>query len=213
MANAIGSAEFAAMLAAAARNIRANQAELSRLDSHGGDGDHGSTMVRAMDRAEQAAADAAGKDLPALFHDVGWAIMGVDGGATGPLLGTLFMSMAGAAGNVIDGGAALAKVFAEGLAGVRRRTKAQPGDKTVLDALVPAVDAMRAAANTDAAIPEALRAAAEAAAKGAESTRAMQARFGRAKNLGEKSVGEPDPGATSMSLIMKGFSEGVDSHA
>lgn len=201
------------MLRGAAAEIRANHELLGRLDSVGGDGDHGTTMVRAMARLEQAA-DAAGGGLKGLLHDVGWGILGVDGGATGPLLGMLFMSMAEAAGEAegLDP-AALAGLFEAGLAGVRAQTKAQPGDKTMLDALVPAVEALRAAADGGAETAEALRLAAEAARAGAEATAALQARFGRARNIKEQSIGTQDPGATSVSLIFKGFLKGVEEHA
>ena len=211
MANRIGVDEFVAMLAGAAEAIRAHHEELGRLDSFGGDGDHGATMLRAMGQVEKAVAGAAGKDLAGLLKDVGWAIMGVDGGATGPLLGSLFMSMAKADTEAIKDAAGLAALFEAGLAGVRRRTKAEPGDKTMLDALIPAVAALRDAES--ASIDGALAAAASSALEGAASTRQMQARFGRAKNLGEKSIGEQDPGATSMAYIFQGFAKGARDHA
>ncbi|HOZ47175.1 MAG TPA: dihydroxyacetone kinase subunit DhaL [Candidatus Hydrogenedentes bacterium] len=214
MTTPIGFDGFAAMLVGAAEVIRSHHEELSRLDSCGGDGDHGSTMVRAMAQVEKSVAGAAGKDLAGLLQDVGWAIMGVDGGATGPLFGSLFMGMAGAAGSeAIGDSAALAVLFDAGLAGVRRRTKAQPGDKTMLDALVPAVEALGRAGALGLSLDEALEAAAAAALEGAKATRAMQARFGRAKNLGEKSIGEPDPGATSVAYLFEGLAKGVKGHA
>lgn len=214
MADQLGANEFAAMFRCAAEKIRANHEELGRLDSMGGDGDHGATMRRAMDRAEEALAAAEEKDLAAVLKDVGWAIMGVDGGATGPLLGSLFTSMSKATpAEPVNDAHTLAAVFEAGMAGVQRRTKAQPGDKTMLDALVPAVQAMLEAAHSGASMAEALRAAAEAANEGAKATREMQARFGRAKNLGEKSVGGQDPGATSIAYIFAGFAQGVDSNA
>ncbi len=201
------------MLRGAAAEIRANHEMLGRLDSVGGDGDHGTTMVRAMARLEQAA-DAADGGLKALLNDVGWGILGVDGGATGPLLGMLFMSMAEVAGEAegLDT-PALAGLFEAGLAGVRAQTKAQPGDKTMLDALIPAVEALRAAADGGGEIEGALHLAAEAARAGAEATAALQARFGRARNIKEQSIGTQDPGATSVSLIFKGFAKGVEEHA
>ncbi len=203
---------FADMMAAAAALIREHQAELCRLDSHGGDGDHGTTMARAMNQAGQAAAASQG-GVSTLLKDVGWAVMGIDGGATGPLFGTLFTKMAAAAGDTIEDSRALAEVFEAGLAGVRKRSKAEPGDKTLLDALAPAVGALRRSAEQGVSIPDALDAAAQAARQGAESTRDMQARFGRAKNLGEGSIGEPDPGATSMAYLFAGFTQGVKNNA
>ena len=105
--------------------------------------------------------------------------------------------------------ATLAAMFEAGLASVKTLTKAKPGDKTMIDALVPAVEAVQKAAGNGASITDALERGAQAAEEGAAATKDMQARFGRAKNIGEKSVGNADPGATSVSLIFKGFVEGV----
>jgi phosphoenolpyruvate---glycerone phosphotransferase subunit DhaL len=210
MSVTIGYDDLVRMLNAAVQQIKGNHETLSQLDSHGGDGDHGTTMVRAMGILERAVIDCPVRQMGDLLHGIGWAIMGVDGGATGPLFGTLFMSMADAAGDgdPLDA-SGLAAMFEAGLAGVRKRTKAQPGDKTMIDALVPGVEALRAAADSGAEVPEAMGLAAEAAQQGAESTKTMQARFGRAKNIGEKSVGEQDPGATSVAFMFRGFSQGV----
>ncbi len=204
---------FAAMLRQAAAEIRANHELLGKLDSVGGDGDHGTTMVRAMGHLEKAV-DAASGGLKSLLHDVGWGILGVDGGATGPLLGMFFLSMAESLGEEegLDP-AGLAALFEAGLAGVRAQTKAQPGDKTMVDALVPAVMAASSATESGGDILSALRCAAAAAAAGAAATKDMQARFGRARNIKELSIGTPDAGATSMSLIFAGFLKGVESDA
>jgi len=207
----IGRDELVRMLRGAARQVRSRHEELSRLDSFGGDGDHGTTMLRAMEGVERVIDEAPAGTPGALLRDIGWALLGVDGGATGPLFGTFFLGMADATGErgLLDP-PAFAAVLAGGLEALGRRTRAKPGDKTMMDALVPAVDAARAAAARGAGLPEVLRLAAEASEGGAASTREMAARFGRAKNLGAKSVGQPDPGATSVSLIFKGFFEGID---
>ena len=205
---------WVAMVRAAAGQVRASQELLSNLDSHGGDGDHGTTMVRAMNCIEQAVAQDRSSSMPDLLRAIGWAVMGVDGGATGPLFGTFFMSMSDAAsGDAALDARGLAAAFAAGLAGVQKRTRARVGDKTMLDALVPAVEAAPAAADGGGSVEDVLRSAFEAARAGAEGTSALQARFGRAKNIGEKSIGQPDAGATSVSLLFKGFLEGVTSHA
>lgn len=204
---------MADMLRGAVSEIRENHELLGRLDSVGGDGDHGTTMLRAMGAVEKAVG-AAGGGLKALLYDVGWAVLGADGGSTGPLFGMLFMGMSDALGEEegLDP-ALLAGVFRAGLDSVRAQTKAQPGDKTMIDALVPAVEALRAAAEDGAGTAEMLRLAAEAARAGAEATSAMQARFGRARNIKEQSIGTQDPGATSVSLIFKGFLKGAEKHA
>ena len=141
---------------------------------------------------------------------MGWGVMGVNGGATGPLLGSFLMGLSEGleAQDAIDC-VALAAMFEAGLANVRRQTKAQVGDKTLMDALVPAVASIREAADAGKSIREALQNAAQASGKGALSTRDFKARFGRAKNLGERVLGFQDPGATSMSLFFQGFLEGL----
>jgi len=212
----VGYDAFRNMLLGAAARIRDQHELLSKLDSVGGDGDHGTTMLRAMANLEQAAhvadppLDGVGV-LEDLLRDVGWAIMGVDGGATGPLFGMLFMSMADAvAGRDVLDAPALASAFEAGLEGVRQQTKAQPGDKTLIDALAPAVAALREAAAAGAQAGEALRQGADAARRGAEATKAMQARFGRAKNVGKDTIGSQDPGATSVALMFEGFCDGLE---
>lgn len=209
MADTIGIEDMGRMIRAAADKIRANRDDLSKLDSAIGDGDHGMTIARAMGIAEKVIAESDKKELKGLLKDVGWGVMGVDGGATGPLLGSFLMGL----GNGIDeletiDCPMLAAMFEAGLAAVRRQSKAQIGDKTLMDALLPAVDAMRRAADEGKSIREALQQAANAAENGAISTKEFKARFGRAKNLGERTIGCQDPGATSMALIFQGFFEG-----
>ena len=210
MADTIGVDDIRRMIRSAAEKIRANRDELSKLDSAIGDGDHGTTIARAMGIAEKVIDAPEKKELKGLFKDVGWGVMGVDGGATGPLLGSFLMGLSNGIGeqDTIDC-PTLAAMFEAGLAGVRRQSKAQIGDKTMMDALLPAVDAMRQAAEEGKSIKEALQRAAEAAENGAVSTKEFKARFGRAKNLGDRTIGFQDPGATSMALIFQGFLEGL----
>jgi phosphoenolpyruvate---glycerone phosphotransferase subunit DhaL len=213
MTSALDRNGLARLLRGAIGEVRASHEELSRLDSFGGDGDHGTTMLRAMAGMEKVL-DARGLLTPGpLLHEVGWALMGIDGGATGPLLGTLFEGMAEAVGDAASlDASSFAAAFGSALAAGGKRTKARPGDKTLMDALVPAVDAMGAAVASGADFRELLRLGAEAARRGAESTAAMAARFGRARNVGAKSIGHPDPGATSISLILRGFLGGFESN-
>ena len=210
MTDTIGIDDMGRMVRSAADKIRANRDELSKLDSAIGDGDHGMTITRAMGIAEKVIEESEKQELKGLLKDVGWGVMGVDGGATGPLLGSFIMGLGNGIGeqDAIDC-PTLAAMFEAGLAGVRRQSKAQIGDKTMMDALLPAVDAIRQAADEGKSIKEALREAAEAAKKGAASTKEFQARFGRAKNLGDRTIGHQDPGATSMALIFQGFFEGL----
>ncbi len=208
MTDTIGIEDIGRMIRSAADKIRANRNDLSKLDSAIGDGDHGMTIARAMGLAEKVIEESEKKELKGLLKDVGWGVMGVDGGATGPLLGSFLMGLGNGLGEqeTIDC-PTLAAMFEDGLAGVRRQSKAQIGDKTMMDALLPAVEAIRQAADEGKSIKEALQKAADAAENGAVSTKKFKARFGRAKNLGERTIGCQDPGATSMALILRGFFE------
>lgn len=210
MTDTIGIGDLDRMIRSAADKIRANRDELSKMDSAIGDGDHGTTIARAMGIAEKVLDESEKNDLKGLLKDVGWGVMGVDGGATGPLLGSFLMGLGKGLGEqeAVDC-PTLATMFEDGLAGVRRQSKAQVGDKTLMDALLPAVDAVRQAADEGKSIKEALHRAAEVAETGAVSTKEFRARFGRAKNLGDRTIGFQDPGATSMALIIQGFFEAL----
>jgi dihydroxyacetone kinase-like protein len=208
----IGYDELVRMLRCAARRIEENKEVLSRLDSHGGDGDHGTTMARAMTMLVKTVDESDSSSIKDLLQAIGWAIMGVDGGATGPLLGTFFNSLSETIESDVLDTTALATAFKAGLSGVEKHTRARVGDKTMIDALVPAVQALLEAAEQGDSPQSALESAAEAAGKGAESTKALQARFGRAKNIGEKSLGHEDPGAVSISILFQAFSEGAKTH-
>lgn len=207
MTQTIAKPELTAMLQCAVDKIRANHEMLSQLDSVGGDGDHGTTMLRAMVNLEKAVVASSEKNIYDLLGDIAWAVMGTDGGATGPLFGSFFMGMADPAkGKETLDAPTLAAMFAAGLANVQKQTKAQVGDKTMIDALAPACDAAVQAAGEG--LDAVLEKAAAAATAGAAATKQLQARFGRAKNFGEKSIGSQDAGATSVSLIFQGFLEG-----
>ena len=210
MSALIGSREFGAMLAAAVARVREGSDYLSQLDAAGGDGDHGTTMRRAMGEIERTLADHPQAGLRELIAQVGWALLSIDGGATGPLLGSLFLGIADEAGErpALDT-KGLAGAFEAGGARVRKQSKAQAGDKTMLDALLPALTALRAAADAGKDSDQALQEAAEAAASGAEATRDWVPRFGKARFAGERTRGHPDPGATSLAMIFAGFAAGI----
>jgi len=210
MPDTIGYAEVERMIGAAASIIRENHELLSQLDSATGDGDHGVSMLRAAEAMAAAVEEDSSGEIPKLLHAVGWGIMCVDGGSTGPLFGSLFMGLSEGVGEDTSlDAAATAAMFEAGMAKIQKQSKAQVGDKTMMDALIPAVEAMRKAADDGQDAGAALAASAEAAKKGAEATADMQAKFGRARNLGDRTIGHVDPGATSMSLLFKGFSEGA----
>jgi dihydroxyacetone kinase-like protein len=211
MTGQITKEDFARMIAGAVASIRAQHAMLSELDCATGDGDHGTTMLRVVDRLEKAFAPGGPEDLKTCLQEAGWSVMGVDGGASSSLLGIFFGGMADAVrlGGLTDA-SGMAAMFEAGLAGLRKQTKAQPGDKTMMDAMVPAITALRSAADGGKSLIEAMHDASTAAKAGAEATKDFTARHGRAKFLGEKTRGHQDPGAASISLLFKGFCCGLE---
>ncbi len=185
-----------------ARSVGEHRDRLTELDSAIGDADHGANMDRGL-TAVVAAVDAAPPaDPAALLKQVGMTLVSKVGGASGPLYGTLFLRMAGAAGAGPLDGAGFARALRAGLDGVVARGKAERGDKTMLDALIPACDALDAALAGGGSLGAGLRAAAAAAGDGRDATIPMLARKGRASYLGERSVGHQDPGATSTALLL-----------
>jgi dihydroxyacetone kinase-like protein len=149
-----------------------------------------------------------GDDIGASLKAVGMTLVSSVGGAAGPLYGTLFMQMGGAAagaGTLDVGG--WADALEAGVTGVQARGKAEPGDKTMMDALLPAVAALRAAQADGVGPAEATRRAAEAAEQGMQATIPMEARKGRASYLGPRSVDHQDPGATSSFLLLRSAAE------
>jgi dihydroxyacetone kinase-like protein len=194
-------APLAAWMREFARLVKDNTVLLTELDSAIGDGDHGFNMDRGM-TAVVAALDDQRPDTPsALFKLVGMTLISKVGGASGPLYGTAFLRMAAAAGSTVDA-PGFATVLRAGLDGVVARGKAAAGDKTMVDALAPAVDALDAAVAGGGSLRDALAAAVRAAEQGRDATVAMVARKGRASYLGERSAGHPDPGATSVTLLL-----------
>jgi len=198
------------VLRAGAARVRAGAEQLGLLDSAIGDGDHGVAMSRAMQALEQGIDGCQDKTPQALLKGVAWSVMSIDAGSTGPLFGSLFMGMMEPVGDAerVDC-RLLASMFEAGLAKLRAISKAEVGDKTMIDALVPAVEALSAAADAGEGVADALDKAATAAEKGAERTKDFQARFGKARNLRERSLGHQDPGATSTAMLLRGFAEGA----
>ncbi len=200
-------ADFKKMFAAAAAEISARETELSALDAVCGDGDHGSAIKGALNAANGAFSSAS--DLKGAFFDAGFAAMSHSNGSTSTLFGSFLMGISDGipAGAEELGVQALAAAFKSGLDGVRSNTAAKVGDKTLMDALVPAVEAMACASDVSAAFES----AAASARAGAESTKNLRAKFGRAKNLGEKSLGSLDAGAVSEAIIFEQFSKTFNS--
>jgi dihydroxyacetone kinase-like protein len=187
-----------------AQLVADNRDHLTELDAAIGDADHGSNMDRGM-KAAVAALDESRPATPgALFSKVGMTLVSTVGGASGPLFGTLFIRMAGSLGDAETPSATeVAAALRAGLGGVVDRGKAAPGDKTMYDALAPAVDALDAALGDGEPLSTALKHARDAAAAGRDATTPMLARKGRASYLGERSVGHQDPGATTVALLLE----------
>lgn len=188
-------------LADYAASIAANVDLLTDLDRKIGDADHGSNMNRGM-QAVAALAPADWPDAKSLLKKAGMTMVNTVGGAAGPLYGTFLLRFAGAIGEDGDlSPESLGAALRAGLQGIVDRGKAVEGDKTMVDALAPAVAAYEAASGKG--IPAALVAAADAAAKGRDATIPLVARKGRASYLGERSAGVQDPGATSVTLLVE----------
>jgi dihydroxyacetone kinase-like protein len=186
-------------MTAYAEVIAENRQELVALDRAIGDADHGTNMDRGMKKAVEKLETVEGDDIGALLKAVGMALVSSVGGAAGPLYGTLFLQMgtATAGKSELDLEAWRAALEA-GVKGVQSRGKAEPGDKTMVDALLPAVEAL---GGDD--LGDALKRSAEAAAEGMRATIPLEARKGRASYLGPRSVGHQDPGATSSHLLIE----------
>jgi dihydroxyacetone kinase-like protein len=184
--------------------VAEQRTELVRLDTAIGDGDHGTNMDRGMRKAVEKLDGSEPGDVGADLKAVGMALVSSVGGAAGPLYGTLFMQMgtatAGRSEVDLEGWTAALDAAAKG---VQARGRAEPGDKTMIDALLPAVDALREGGD----MAEALRRAASAAEEGMKATIPLEARKGRASYLGPRSVGHQDPGATSTYLLMRSAAE------
>jgi phosphoenolpyruvate---glycerone phosphotransferase subunit DhaL len=188
--------------------VAEHKAELVRLDTAIGDGDHGTNMDRGMRKVLEKVDGIEGEDIGATLKAVGMALVSSVGGAAGPLYGTLFLQMgtatAGRESLDLEGWTAALEAGANG---VQTRGKAQRGDKTMLDALMPALEALQSAADDGAGLPEALARSAGAARAGMEATIPMEARKGRASYLGPRSVGHQDPGATSTHMLLQAAAE------
>jgi dihydroxyacetone kinase-like protein len=204
----ITAADVRAWIGAYAKTIGEHRAELVALDTAIGDGDHGTNMDRGMRAALEKLEATDGDDIGALLKAVGMALVSKVGGAAGPLYGTLFlqMGMATAGRSELDL-AGWTGALEAGVKGVQARGKAEPEDKTMIDALLPAVEALRAAEGDGAALGDALRRSAAAAEEGMKATIPLEARKGRASYLGPRSVGHQDPGATSSQLLLAAAAE------
>lgn len=187
----------------AAADVAEQRDYLVDLDRAIGDGDHGENMDRGFKAAVEALGQAEPASVAEVLKTVAKTLMSTVGGAAGPLYGTAFLRASKAAGDGNLDGAGVAAVIAGALDGIQARGKATTGEKTMVDAWTPALEAARAAAESGGDPAAVLEAAATAAEAGAAATEPMRATKGRASYLGERSIGHLDPGAVSTSLILR----------
>ena len=192
------------IITAIAKRIEAEKDFLTELDNAIGDGDHGINLARGFKSVEEKIPTLVGKDIGAILKGVGMQLVSTVGGASGPLYGTAFIK----AGNVCKGKNELAAAdfvaaFDAAIGGVKMRGKATVGEKTMLDALCPAYDALKVGIDGGKNLVDALTDAVDAAARGVEYTKTIVATKGRASYLQERSLGHQDPGATSSLYILQ----------
>ena len=197
---------FSRMLEESARLMLEEADALSEIGSKFGDGDHGITVTKiAKAIQQQVAAWDKGQPLKDFLEDLGMDVMAVRGGSAGPLYGTLVggLGVELADNETVVTGDAARRMFAGCLSELRDITTAQVGDKTMMDAVVPAVEAAQACASDDPA--DVFAAAADAAEAGAAASEQFASKFGRARSYGEQTIGTPDAGAVSTSLFFRGL--------
>jgi dihydroxyacetone kinase-like protein len=196
---------FKAMLQLALKNIKEREDEFSKLDAVIGDGDHGQAIVTALSAIVATAEK--GTEFKQMLNDMGFDVMLQVSGSTSTLLGAFFLGMSDHAVGTELSPSAVKAMFQGGLDNVCKQTKAQKGDKTMMDALIPAVEAMQAVEADD--VKAILEAGAQAALEGADATVQMKANFGRARNYGEPSIGYMDSGAASWSCMLDSFAKAL----
>lgn len=206
--NSLDTKQMAAIVEGMAKKIEAEKEYLTELDNEIGDGDHGINLARGFEAVEKKLPSLAGGDIGALLKGVGMQLVSTVGGASGPLYGTAFMKadMACKGLTEIDG-PAFVKAMEAAVDGIKMRGKATEGEKTMLDALCPALKVMQDDVTAGKSLKEALQDAAQAAEKGVEYTKTIIATKGRASYLGERSLGHQDPGATSSLYLLQVLAE------
>jgi dihydroxyacetone kinase-like protein len=187
-----------------------NRELLTQLDAAIGDADHGINMDRGFKKVAVKLPELENRDIGSILRETGMALIASVGGASGPLYGTFFIKAAeGAAGRESIDVPAFAALLRSGIDALKARGKAQPGDKTMIDALEPAVRVLEKEAGEEKGQKEVFRAAVRAAEQGMKKTIPLVAKKGRASYLGERSAGHQDPGATSSYLMIEALGDAV----
>lgn len=199
---------MAAIVEGMAKKIEAEKEYLTELDNEIGDGDHGINLARGFEAVEKKLPSLAGGDIGALLKGVGMQLVSTVGGASGPLYGTAFMKAGMACKGLTEiDGPAFVKAMEAAVDGIKMRGKATEGEKTMLDALCPALKVLQDDVTAGKSLKEALQDAAQVAEKGVEYTKTIIATKGRASYLGERSLGHQDPGATSSLYLLQVLAE------
>lgn len=200
--------QMAAIVEGMAKKIEAEKEYLTELDNEIGDGDHGINLARGFEAVEKKLPSLAGGDIGALLKGVGMQLVSTVGGASGPLYGTAFMKAGMACKGLTEiDGPAFVKAMEAAVDGIKMRGKATEGEKTMLDALCPALKVLQDDVTAGKSLKEALQDATQAAEKGVEYTKTIIATKGRASYLGERSLGHQDPGATSSLYLLQVLAE------
>lgn len=193
--------------------VKENKPFLTKVDSEIGDGDHGIGMALGFSKAEENLRKQEFHTINDVFKTTGMSMVQSMGGASGVIFGTMFL--AGAKKLEVKEQldvTTLADIFEKSLEAIKERGKANLGDKTMIDALEPAVNGLKESATTSNSLIEALKNAEINAANGVENTKDYVAKFGRSKSLGERAIGHQDAGATSVWIIFKSMREWVGNH-
>jgi dihydroxyacetone kinase-like protein len=205
---AVSTQDVLRWLAASQQVFAEHQQRLTEMDQAVGDGDFGFSVARGFTAVQAELSAKPPADIKTAFSNAATVLIKTMGGSSGPLLGTFFLRAGGTcAGKSELGPADVAAMFQAGVEGLQQRGKAERGDKTMMDAWLPAVDAMRAAADAGGGLSDVLDQGVAAAEAGAQATVNMQARKGRGSYLGERSIGHPDPGAVAVHLLLKAAAE------
>ena len=199
------------LLDAAVATIREQAAQLTALDQAIGDGDHGINMRRGFDAIAQAREELAALPLDQALQKAGMTLVMKVGGASGPLYGSLLMAMGKAA--VPEDAGSLVEAFGQGIEAVKKRGRSDVGEKTMLDVLVPTLQALQAGAADGAAVGELSAKVRAVAEEALAATAPMRATKGRASFLGERSIGHLDPGARSSALLIEAVCDVLDGGA
>lgn len=191
-----------------AEAVNENREMLTDLDAAIGDADHGINMSRGFEAVKTKLSQGGGEDIPTVLKKVGMTLISTVGGASGPLYGTAFLRAAA----VLGGNEAITRekakeMLSSAIQGIKDRGKARQGEKTMLDALEPALEAMNNGIKADSSLLDCLEAACQAAQAGMEYTETIKATKGRASYLGERSIGHRDPGATSSYIILRALTD------